>query len=115
MISIVPDLAFKQDVHYSYFNTVRGVYDWIDLTLFTDYDMINVKFCKIIPPNADNVNDHRPLRLPMEMHVPLTEAGVTIDQSKKVPFTYWNRQMNNKRNHLKMSCIIHWTLCCTEI
>ena len=93
----MPDLAFKQDDHYSYFNTARGVYNLIDLTLFTDYDTINVKSCNITPPDTDNVSDHRPLRLPMELHVPLAEAAVTIDQSKQVNVTYWIRQINNKR------------------
>jgi len=35
---------------------VHGVYSWIDHTLFTDYDMINVRSCKIIPPDAENVS-----------------------------------------------------------
>ena len=72
--------------------------------------MINVSSCKIIPPDTDNVSDHRPLRLPMELHVPLAEAAVTIDQSKQVPVTYWNRQMNNKRYNKELDaalCELH--------
>jgi len=65
----VADLAIKQDVHYPYFNIARGVYNWIDHVLFTDYDMINVKSGKIIHPGADNVSDRLPLRLTMELHV----------------------------------------------
>jgi len=52
---------------------------WIDQMLCTDYDMINVKSCKIIPPDGNNVSDHHILRLTMELHVPLTEALVTTD------------------------------------
>ena len=77
----VADLAFKQDVHCSYFTTARGVYSWIDHILCTDYDVINVKSCKIILPAADNVSTHLPLRLTTELLLPLAETPVTIDQS----------------------------------
>ena len=46
------------DVYYSYFNTARGVYSWIDDMLFTDCNMINVKSGKFIPRDAVNISNH---------------------------------------------------------
>ena len=58
----IADLTFKQDVPFTYFNIARGVYSWIDHMLCTEYDMSSVTLCKTIPPDADNVSDHLPLR-----------------------------------------------------
>ena len=68
--------------------------------------MINVQFCKIIFPDTDNVSDQLPLKLPMELHVPLAETAVTIDQSKQVNVTYWIRQMNNKRCNTELDAVL---------
>ena len=99
----IADLTFRQDVPFTYFNIARGAYSWIDHMLCTEYDLSSVTSCKIIPPDADNVSDHLPLRLTTKLHVPSADTPAPIDQSRQMPVTYWNRPVNNARYEQELS------------
>ena len=74
----------------------RGVFSWIDHVLSTDYDMSSITSCKIHPLDSDNVSDHLPIRLTMDLPLPPEDESAPVIQSH-VPFTYWNKSVNNEQ------------------
>lgn len=104
----VADFSFTQPVRYTYYNTTRGVYSWIDHMLSTEYDMNSVLACNIIPLDGDNVSDHLPVRLVMEIPNPSgLEAPPVINQQLPVPFANWNKPGHNAAYAEELNIRLH--------
>jgi hypothetical protein len=101
---IVADFLNEQQVNYTYFCHTTGNRSWIDHCLTTSYDTDTITSCSICPLDEDNLSDHLPIKVTIQL-----QCKTIIHHHTHVPTTHrefvparWDNCSNNNVYNLSL-------------